>query len=114
MGMARGMQLVTYIPHIATFNGRHNEVKSKCFIVLYLAGKYLSPKEVKAAAGLPWEYCSRWHRLGYLVRKVVKGRIPYYVYQLSLRGRHFVEDRIPPEKYEEYLKEIELRQIVQR
>ena len=99
-----------YIVKHATFNGRHNQCKSKCFIVLYLDKGYLHRKEMEDLSGEP-ENCDHWYDNGYLGHRVYKGKGRLcYIYSLVLRGRHFVEDRIPPEKYEQYLQEIKEHQ----
>ncbi len=100
-----------YPIHYATFNGKHNATKSRCFIVLYLNGGYLRPREVRQLVGMNRVFLDRWHRMNYLVRRMGHGRgTAHFVYALSLRGRRFVTERIPPEKYEEYLTEIKEHQ----
>lgn len=103
--------------HIATFNGRHNSNISKTLIVLYsrkqrgiTAG--LSAKELHLATGVSYDNLraklTKWYNWRYLDRRAVgvDGGRPHYVYTIAERGIHFVEDRIPLDRYNDYITEI--------
>lgn len=106
-----------YQEHIATFKGKHNMNKAK--ILLYLYAKKMrgdpsgrSAREIYLATGVPYNYLkSRLGVLtdwGYLDRRAIgrkKGRAIYH-YRIAERGVRFVELRLPPEKYNQAVQEI--------
>ena len=99
--------------HLAKFNGKRNSCKSKTLLVLYNNdGKYLTARQLHKLTGVSLEYLevrlTFWYNIRYLNRKPTSpahGR-PVWSYQIAERGKHFVEDRIPPDKRMTYLLEI--------
>ncbi|MFH0942540.1 MAG: hypothetical protein V1823_05940, partial [Chloroflexota bacterium] len=51
---------------------------------------------------------SKWYKWRYVDRRAVgvDGAKPHYVYGIAERGIHFVDDRIPADKYNAYIAEI--------
>jgi hypothetical protein len=102
--------------HIATFQGVHNNAKSKVLIILYNRmftegfNTGLNAREIHLLSGVPYSTLSalsKWHRWGYLSRRAIdNGSRPVFVYWLGARGKHFLEDRIPPAKLRQYTEEI--------
>lgn len=103
--------------HIAYFKGDNNRSKSKVLLFLhYQLGKGLqglfTAKELHNETGVPYAYLASrlkfWYNIRYLNRKPVdtgQGR-PVFAYSIDERGIHFVEDRIPIDKRNEYVEEI--------
>jgi len=105
-------------PHKATFRGRHNGSKSKVLLVLYDimytlgVNTGVTARELHLLSGVPFNTVrSRlglWWKWGYLGRRGKAdgaGKLAYH-YALAARGKHFVEDRIPPAKLKQYTEEI--------
>jgi hypothetical protein len=103
---------------VASFNGKHNEAKAMCFIWLYELSKMgdnfgLTVKGLYDFTGINAGYVQErirfWKQWKYLIRKVSSkprqdgGLI---LYSLSSHGKEYVTDKIPPEKYQEYLAKI--------
>jgi DNA-binding HxlR family transcriptional regulator len=102
-------------PHIATFRGIHNKAKSK--VLIYLFSRYehglsagLSAKELHNRTGVLLTtlrtHLLQWSKQKYVNRRAVEGSRPHYTYTIAERGARFVSIRIPPDKYNEYVKEI--------
>jgi len=108
MGTSRGKVMV------ASFRGKNNCAKAKVLITLYLRRQQgikrgMTFMEVTRASKIPYGsfHPSRWHRWNYINRRLsLEGGKPCYLYTIALRGIHFVEDRIPPNRYEDYLNEM--------
>lgn len=103
----------TWRPSIATFNGKHNQVKGMVLIVLYLhGGRGLSLEEITKRTGQNYQTISnsfkKWVRFKLIVKRVglYKNR-PSWLYSIAAGGVHYVKDVIPPEKYQQWVKEIE-------
>ena len=107
---------VVWTPPKASFNGKHNKVKAKVLITLYLRtleniNTGLSARELAELSGEKLisitGKLSAWTRWG-LVRQR-PGRIGtkcMAVYSLGKKGNHYVIYVIPPEIYSKYLNEI--------
>lgn len=101
-------------PHEATFNGKHNMAKSKVLIVLLARYKQglggLSARELHNATGVSLTVLktklSQWAKWKYVVRRVASGYRPHYSYTISERGAKFILIRIPADRYNEYVAEI--------
>jgi hypothetical protein len=107
-----------YQPHIATFNGKHNASKSKVLIYLNWRDRnnlpLVSAAEIHRDTGVSLNYL-RW-RLTYWQKKnweYIKRKVrsqdkgpPVYVYEIDIRGRQFVLWRIPADKRNQYIQEI--------
>ena len=102
-------------PVIATFNGRHNEAKSKALITLLdykeqgLGG--LTLKELARQSSVSYEYLKsrlgKWYEWKYVTRRAtVNVDRPVYSYSIAARGRHFVEDIIPSDVLAQYMIEL--------
>ena len=105
-------------PHIATFRGKHNASKSKILLICYHQ-KFMeqstigfSARELAEISGVSYSYLkkrlSKWVEWKYLLRKATAGPHgkPVFVYSIATRGSHFLEDRAPKEKLDQYLREI--------
>ena len=103
---------------IATFNGIHNASKTKTLLTLYSikhkynSNKGLSARGIHLASGVNLAYLNArlglWYDWGYIYRRAQdthQGR-PIFVYMIAPRGEHFVEDIVPDDARERYLKEI--------
>lgn len=110
-------EVVVATPHEATFKGKHNACKAKTLIVLYHRKNKLNHKtglsitELTDATGVSYNYLGSrlayWHRWGYILRHIKQGNTrPVYSYSIALRGSHFVEDRIPPDRRRDYIIDI--------
>lgn len=100
-------------PHIATFNGSHNAMKSKCLIYLSQSQEWLSVSMLAQAANVNYESLrvkiSLWYKWRYIKRRVANpnhGR-PYFEYHIDQRGQQFCDIRIPKDKFAEYVRQIE-------
>jgi predicted ArsR family transcriptional regulator len=102
----------------ATFNGRHNKQKSKLLIVLYDRLKNLKKRgglrirELAGASGVSYDYLRARLTLlygwGYIHRRIIKKyNRPIYRYTITKKGIRFVEKRIPKDKLQEYIREIQ-------
>ena len=101
-------------PHEATFRGKHNKIKSQ--VLIYLVARYkkgfggLSAREIHDAIGVSLTTLKtklpQWVKWKYVNRKAVSGSRPHYSYTIAERGAKFVSIRIPPDKYNEYVQEI--------
>ncbi len=87
---------------IATFNGKHNEVKSKALLVMFTLGKSLSLRQLALHAGCSYWSLStllpRWYRWGYVLAYGSPGS---YRYKIAAKGRRFLH-YIPVDNYEQY------------
>ena len=105
-------------PHIATFRGKHNASKSKVLLICYHR-KFmehstigLGARELAETSGVNYSYLKKrlpkWVEWKYLLRKATAGPQgkPVFVYSIAVRGSHFLEDRAPREKLNQYLMEI--------
>lgn len=108
-----GRQIIP-VDHQADFTGRNNSSKSKVLIYLNHVGasKYLTARQLADKTGVGYDYLkarlSFWFNIRYLNRKVrapVKGK-PAWCYAIAERGKHFVTDRIPGEKKDQLVGEI--------
>lgn len=107
------------VDHTACFIGRNNSCKGKTLIWLkYKKGKFYTARQLHEATGVSYAYLrsrlSFWYNIRYLNRKVVsyKGRA-VWAYAIAERGEHFVTERIPIEKSNEFVDEINLWRKVQ-
>lgn len=100
--------------HKPTFNGLHNASKAKVNMVLKQdTSLWLSSKEIHNLTGVPHASLAacltKWffweHPL--VIRKKVNrpGLTPFYIYQLSERGKHW-DSNIPADKYFQYQAEM--------
>jgi len=110
-------RLITPKRHIATFRGKHNVNKSKVLIYLFSRlyqgfNDALSAQELIRFTGCPHKSVLNkltfWYNIRYLNRRAVgvDGGRPHYTYTLAERGIHFVRNRIPPDKFNQYVKEL--------
>ena len=99
--------------HLADFTGDNNRSKSKVLIwLLHNKGKYRTARQLAEDTGCAYAYLkgrlSFWYNIRYINRHAVlpaRGR-PHWAYCIAERGAHFVNDRIPANKYDEYIKEV--------
>lgn len=99
--------------HLADFTGDNNRCKGKVLIwLLHNKGKYRTARQLHNDTGVKYstlvQRLSVWYRIRYVNRKAilpVKGR-PFWTYCIAERGAHFVNDRIPPGKWDELVTEI--------
>jgi len=99
--------------HIVDFTGRNNSSKGKVLIYLaHIKGKYLTALQLHQATGVSYDYLrqrlSFWYNIRYINRKVIapaKGR-PKWTYCIAERGLNFVDVRLPDDKRNQYIKEI--------
>jgi len=109
-----GRVIVPY-SHTADFTGKNNSTKSKVLIwLIHNKGKYRTARQLADDTGVSYDYLrarlSFWYNIRYINRKVVtprKGR-PVWAYCIAERGEHFVNNRIPVDKHNEYVKDINL------
>ncbi|MFC2022043.1 hypothetical protein ACFLTR_02360 [Chloroflexota bacterium] len=92
-------------------------VSLRPLIVLYhrinrlAASTGLSLKELSEQSGVKYSYLesrlAKWVKWEYIIRKVKQGdNRPVYCYSIASRGIHFVEDRIPRDRLQDYIAEI--------
>jgi len=110
------MKIRTYRPVIATFNGKHNQMKSKALIILLdrkqkeLGG--LTLKQLTIASSVSYEYLKArlgvWHGWRYVNRRVTTNgkNKPVFSYSIAARGIKFVNERIPPDVVHRYIMEL--------
>lgn len=106
-------RMIVPVEHVAKFNGKNNASKSKVLIFLEKnSDKYFSTQEISLWTGVGYAYLKQrlsfWWKIRYVNRKAKggdKGR-PIWVYQIAERGRLFVDNRIPPDRYHEYINEM--------
>ena len=100
---------------IATFNGRHNAVKSKILLTVLLNKEKengsMSARQLADASGEDYDYLltrlGLWTKWKYLIRHTKSGDIrPVYCYSIGKRGEDFIQYRIPSGKIEEYQAEL--------
>jgi hypothetical protein len=99
--------------HIADFTGKNNSCKGKVLIyLLHIKGKYLTARQLHDKTGVGYDYLrqrlSFWYNIRYLNRKViapVRGK-PAWAYCIAERGELFVNYRIPSDKHNEYVQQI--------
>jgi hypothetical protein len=110
-------RLITPRPHEAHFQEKHNASKAKTLIYLHYlhrkghhSGK--TAKQIHDATGVSFGYLKSrlnfWYRIHYLRRNAIdpgKGR-SLFVYRVDERGIRFVDERIPPDRYDDYVREI--------
>lgn len=107
-----GRQIIP-VDHIASFKGKCNSCKSKVLLILnHFKDKYLTAREINEYTGVSYEYLearlSFWYNIRYVNRKPTspaKGR-PIWKYQIAERGKRFVELRMPPNRRDDYINEI--------
>lgn len=103
--------------HIATFQGKHNKNKAKVLIFLYYVrfhgfNKSYGAQELSIFTGCPYQSVlnslGKWYKWRYLDRRAVgaDGMRPHYAYTIGERGVHFIKNRIPPDKFNQYVKEL--------
>lgn len=104
-------------PHEATFNGRHNLAKSKTLIVLYhlkhkLADtRGLTLKQLSIQSGVSYNTLKSslgdWFLWKYVKRRAIEGSTrPKFAYTIGRRGEHFIENRLPKNRLQDYISEI--------
>ncbi len=110
-------RLITPRPHEAHFEGKHNASKAKVLIYLeyrYRKGFYhgMTAQQLHDATGVNFNYLKSrltyWYHIGYLKRGVIereKGR-SLYTYRIDDRGIRFVYERIPLDRYNDFVREI--------
>ena len=106
-------RLIEPYDHLADFTGKNNSCKSKVLIwLLHLKGKYRTARQLHDDTGVGYDYLrqrlSFWYNIRYLNRHAIlptRGR-PFWAYCIAERGEHFVNDRLPADKCNEYIKEI--------
>ena len=116
--MAVESTIITPRRHRATFEGRHNSVKTKTLVVLYHRqfteglNTGLTAKQIALLAGVNLgsvlSRAGSWYRWGYIGRRAKtdgNGR-PAYFYSLAGRGKNFIESRVPQDVLNRYIKEI--------
>jgi len=99
--------------HIADFTGKNNSCKGKVLIyLLHVKGKYLTARQLHDKTGVSYDYLrqrlSFWFNIRYINRKVLapaRGK-PAWAYCIAERGDHFVNYRIPQDKRNEFIQEI--------
>ena len=99
--------------HIADFTGKNNSCKGKVLIyLLHVKGKYLTARQLHDTTGVSYDYLkgrlSFWFNIRYVNRKVLapaKGK-PAWAYCIAERGELFVNYRIPQDKRNEFIQEI--------
>jgi predicted ArsR family transcriptional regulator len=110
-------RLITPRPHEAYFRGKYNASKAKVLIyLLYLhrkgdrSGK--TAQQIHDATGVSFEYLKSrltfWYHINYLRRSAFdpgRGR-SLFIYRIDERGIRFVDERIPPDRYSDYVREI--------
>jgi predicted ArsR family transcriptional regulator len=105
-------------PHTATFNGSHNASKTKALVVLYhrkhtlRLNTGLSSLQLHQQSGVSYDtlrsHLKRWVEYRYLARRPAdshRGR-PVYYYTIAARGEHFIQDIVPRDVLDRYVKEI--------
>ncbi len=108
-------RLIIPVDHTADFTGKNNSSKGKVLIyLLYKKGQFRTARQLHDETGVSYDYLrarlSFWYNIRYINRKVVtprRGR-PMWAYCIAERGEHFVNSRIPVEKHNEYVGEINL------
>ena len=108
-------RLIVPRDHTAYFGGRNNSSKGKVLIWLqHNKGRFLTARQLHDETSVSYDYLrarlSFWFNIRYLNRKVVaphKGK-PVWAYCIAERGEHFVNNRIPVEKHNEYISDINL------
>ena len=97
--------------HIS-FNGIHNRVKGKCFLVLAQHSCMTSSnlaKEANCKYESVMALLSRWssYAAPYVLRhKELRHGHMVYIYRLSARGKRFIDERIPVEVRDELESEL--------
>lgn len=104
-------------PHEATFHGKHNMAKSKALITLYHL-KYkladtrgLTLKQLSIQSGVSYNTLKSslgdWFLWKYVKRRAIEGSTrPKFAYVIGHRGEHFIEDRLPKNRLQDYISEI--------
>jgi len=108
-------RLIIPSSHTADFTGKNNSAKSKVLIWLsHIKGKYRTARQLHDETGVNYDYLrsrlSFWYNIRYVNRKAIlprKGR-PVWAYEIAERGEHFVDNRLPVEKRNEYVSDINL------
>jgi predicted ArsR family transcriptional regulator len=112
-------RLIVPHDHTAYFGGRNNRSKGMVLIwLLHHKGQFRTARQLADETGVNYDYLrarlSFWFNIRYVNRKVVlprRGR-PVWSYCIAERGEHFVENRIPVEKRNEYISDINLWRLV--
>ncbi len=86
--------------HIATFRGRHNIVKSRVFLVLGEHPSGISIRSIVEESDANYDslrtMLPRWVRWRYVLRRqVIRHGRKVFAYRLAVRGRRFIQTRIP-------------------
>jgi hypothetical protein len=107
-----------------SWRGRHNQVKSKILLQLYSVwskgddtGLCLA-ELVKLTGTSPTSLHTllpRWTRWHYIRRKAkIFNNKPVFSYLIDMRGRRFIELRLPQGKREQFIAEIKISRIAVR
>ena len=108
-------RLIVPVDHYADFTGKNNSSKSKILLWLqFKKGAHYTARQLHNDTGVSYDYLrqrlSFWFNVRYLNRRVVtprRGR-PCWAYCIAERGEHFINNRIPQEKRNEYISDINL------
>lgn len=106
-------RMIEPVDHIANFTGKNNHCKGKVLVyLLHIEGKYLTAAQLHIKTGVSYNYLkarlSFWFNIRYINRKIhapARGK-PTWCYCIAERGKHFVMDRIPVEKKDQLVREI--------
>ena len=95
--------------HRASFNGKHDRVKAKVYLYLWVH-KYqfhqeggLTLSEIHWETGVNYNYlrskAGKWEEWGFVTRRAIirTRQRPVYSYQIGERGVHFLRDIMPPD-----------------
>jgi len=104
--------IIREVNYQATFNGKHNQSKAKCLIVLYeryLSGKNgLSLSRLSELSGVGYNSLSaqlpNWTRWRYVNRRGTAGK---FMYSISLKGRRWLNKWASVMPLDRYISEIE-------
>lgn len=106
------------LPHIATFNGKHNSCRAKIYLILYSRHQAgitvgLAAPDLHRLTGVRLQYLydklSSWYKWRFIKRRAVdpgpgNGR-PHFTYTIDERGIKFLK-RIPRERQLDYVAEM--------
>ena len=101
---------------IATFNGKHNMMKSKALMILLDRRQKeqggLTLKQLALSSSVSYEYLKArlgvWHGWKYVNRRVTTNgkNKPVFSYSIAARGIRFVNERIPQAVFDRYIMEL--------
>ena len=101
--------------HIACFLGKNNSSKGRVLIwLMHLGGKFRTARQIADETGVNYEYIKArlmfWFRIKYVNRKLLIPSVgrPVWSYCIAERGRHFVDEHLPADKFSEYINDINL------